>query len=464
MPDASMTLQAHLGMDSAGFESGISQATSFAKGQFAALAGYFASQFTVGAIVNLVKGSLSFAHEMQANAEATGISVEQLQAFNYVALMAGSSQDKIQLAMMRLGNAQGAISNAAEGSGKLSAALGQLGVSFEQSITLDKARILELIGRKLAEGGDAAQLMNAAVIIFGERIGPNFLKMLKDVGAEGLDPLTQRLKASGAIMNAELTRQLNDANKTLEKFGQQKTIAAGKLATIWLNKAEFLGTLWSGGDMEEAYRNATASPEERALENKSDAQLRADAKKSHEAAAADTKAKIDAAAGAQDTKTLEAAGKIGAEADTLRGERLFKELSTLAQIAQVQARLQQIEQQRNNLSGATAADNELILANLGKQEEQLKALLDAAKKKHQQEMSREEDVYLEGAQRIGDLNASAGAPQAADRLAKIGGYVGGQTDPMMRIAERQLKVQEDTNRILRDMDEKLVKLESGVTE
>ncbi len=36
---------------------------------------------------------------------------------------------------------------------------------------------------------------------------------------------------------------------------------------------------------------------------------------------------------------------------------------------------------------------------------------------------------------------TVGAPQAADRFARMGAYVGGQSNPMQGIAERQLEIQ-----------------------
>lgn len=50
---------------------------------------------------------------------------------------------------------------------------------------------------------------------------------------------------------------------------------------------------------------------------------------------------------------------------------------------------------------------------------------------------------------------SVSAPTAADQLAKIGGIVGGQTDPMRGLAERQLKIQEKIEKHMADAQAKI---------
>jgi len=54
---------------------------------------------------------------------------------------------------------------------------------------------------------------------------------------------------------------------------------------------------------------------------------------------------------------------------------------------------------------------------------------------------------------------SVSAPQAADAIAKIGGIVGAQTDPQRAVAERALKIQENIEKQMKTLNDKIAKVE-----
>jgi hypothetical protein len=60
------------------------------------------------------------------------------------------------------------------------------------------------------------------------------------------------------------------------------------------------------------------------------------------------------------------------------------------------------------------------------------------------------------------LGAMKIAPLMTDSLAKMGGYVGGQVNPQMRVAEKQLQVAEKSEVLLREANVKLQKLQDEI--
>jgi hypothetical protein len=504
--NADMSLLVRIGADGSGMEQGFAKAAGFAREQFKALAGFFAAQFTVGNIVGNVTKALDFANTMRDNAEATGVGVEALQALNIAATQAGAGAEKLQRGLFMIQRAQAEISTAAEGSEKIASAFEKLGVSEQQIITSSPDRILELIGKKLAEGGDSAAAFSAAVSIFGERIGPNFLQALRDIGNTGLDPMVARLKESGAIMNDELTKQLDQAKKSLEMFEQKKTIFFGKgfqgmqdFADLVMLKmgikdqkdfendprfsvareearrrrevdaraAELKkkdqelaaqGSITIGGQPLGGFSPVMADSHYQAIAAK---QIAAERKAATEKAAA-TKAADDltAAGAARDAKLRDQAAAIDAQTAGLREQRAFKELSVLGQIAAIHARIAAIEEKRSSTKVQMGADYELMTSQLDLEKTQQEDLLATAENKAKQ-------IRDDAARQIAAAEAGQGirvSPiAAADNLARIGGFVGGQTDPMMRTAERQLAVQEQILEIMRLRREALGG-ESGVEE
>ena len=90
MANNNMDLLVRILGDGSGMETGFAKAASFAKGQFTALAGFFASKFTVESIIGNFEKALNFANTIKDNAEATGVGVESLQALNVAAERAGA--------------------------------------------------------------------------------------------------------------------------------------------------------------------------------------------------------------------------------------------------------------------------------------------------------------------------------------------------------------------------------------
>lgn len=485
MTASEMSLLARLGVDITAFENGLKRASSFAGEQFKAMAGMFAAQFSISNIVGEFQKSLTYANTMRDNAEATGVSVEHLQTLGIAAEQAGSSAEKLQMAMMKIGVAQGAIASSADEGGKLAAAFEKFGISSDQAITMDKARILEAIGAKMAEGKDAQQLFNAASDIFGERIGPNFLQALKDIGAQGLDPLTEKLKQSGAIMNEELAKQLDEAKKSLERFEQMKTVGSGKGLAGMMDLAALVA-LWAAPDsdfsqnyyqqhkndkevrIKRRFNERKQAQAEGGVTNFDDATLMDLAREDIESAERSSKARqaaeakdaaLKSAKQSADKQNGSAAQKIEDEIADKQEKRHFSELSILEKIRDANDKIRKIQELRAMLKPGENSGDKLYDAQLHRQQSDLEGESAAAQRQR-------DKITSDRDREIADAKAGKGISvspiQAADRLARIGGYVGGQTDPMVRSAERAIKIQEKIAEILERVENKLG--EGGVTE
>lgn len=444
-------LKINIVADSAGVGAGIKSATDSIGSSMTSLARNLAGAFTVGAVTNAVAGALQYANAQRDAAQAAGIAVEKYQTLNIAARDAGASQEKVSQALYVLAQSRSALVQGGDAGAKMAESFSKLGISANEVVSLAPDRLLERIGAALADPNAGAEQFAATLDILGARVGPAFIQALRDIGEQGLDNLSAKFKDSGRIMSDELAGQLDSAQKKLEAFQQRLTVGVGTAAGWVMDKvsdvAAFYGALFSGSSTDEAAKIALEMRGEREAE-------RAGGSEGVNAGGGDLAAAVTAEVNARMAAENKLADSRLSKADQLR--KLEEEILEL----------------RTKTSDHDGTDLESLryerqIAEKQLQAEPLRQQIAAEERRAAEAEERQRMARFQRAAQFNNGLESAiagvrpGAISAADSLASIGGFVGGQTDPMVRAADKQLRVQMKIEEYTRENRDLLLRLVTG---
>lgn len=167
------------------------------------VAGALGIAFSVGSVVNFARELGRFSNEMIDLSEQTGIGVEQLQAFRYVAVGAGTTVEKIADAVSQLGN------RLTSGNAGAIGAVERLGLAAHELIRMSPDQAFIEIADAIRQIENPMEQSRAAMELFGKS-GSKLLPLLKsDIAA-----LTDEAKRNGSVISEEMIRkaaELDDA-------------------------------------------------------------------------------------------------------------------------------------------------------------------------------------------------------------------------------------------------------------
>jgi hypothetical protein len=167
-------VKARASMDPSGFQKGIGamdKSVSGFAGRVNGLAGGIQAVFAGiagGMIVRGIKSIIDFGSEMLDTAESIGITVEELQAFEKAARLAGASSDTIKNALNRLADAQGAVINDPECS--VAKSFAKLGITAREVASADLPGLMRRVAEAYSSASDKASAFNAIGDLFGTRV------------------------------------------------------------------------------------------------------------------------------------------------------------------------------------------------------------------------------------------------------------------------------------------------------
>lgn len=194
-----------------------------------AFGGGLAGAGVVAGLVSMTKSAIDAADALDELSTRTGISVEDLSKLQYATTVLGVDQEKLQKGLIRL-NAE----IAAAGSGNQAAAerFKALGVDVRESdgqirgalpVFLDLAEALEA----LPEG---AERTNAAIGIFGEKVGKDMVLALSE-GRAALQGLFDELEKAGGVVSGDFARQAGKFNEQLDRLSGLSSSAGIAIGT-----------------------------------------------------------------------------------------------------------------------------------------------------------------------------------------------------------------------------------------
>lgn len=196
--------------------------------QFAKLAknalGAFAAVFSASAITSAIKNSIALGDELAKAAQKSGIAAEQFSALAHAAKMSDVDVNSLSTAIRKM---QINLSNAGSGAEKPKEALRALGLELSSIRSLSPDKQFELIGEAINRLKDPADKARAATELFG-KAGADLLPLFSE-GAEGLRKAKEEAERLGLVFTEE----------KLKKF-QEADDATKRLAAAWQGLANTL--------------------------------------------------------------------------------------------------------------------------------------------------------------------------------------------------------------------------------
>jgi hypothetical protein len=245
----------------AGIEDRMKKFGSSVAGTMTQIAAGFGIGFGVTQIVSGLKNAVEQIDRLADSASNLGVSTDAFQALQWVATKTGNSFEQVQQVFEKVKIAQSGI-----GDKKIQDALAQLGISAQKFASLKPEDAFAQLGRAITNANDPLQAFKEVTEIFGEKLGPKMLEMLRSVAGDGFGAVIDQAKAAGAVLEEELVQKVSKAADQWDAFKKRMMVAGAevmfdkyeaktwwqKLFPNWAQIWESLGRAAGAGDIERA--------------------------------------------------------------------------------------------------------------------------------------------------------------------------------------------------------------------
>jgi hypothetical protein len=169
---------------------------------------------TVGAA--MVKNQMKVLDALAKTSDALGVQQKQLQALQHVAELTGTGAAQLSVNLERM---QRRIGEVARKGGQAAAALSEIGVSASEMIELPADQQLVRISQAMVGVTNSSIKASIAMDLFG-RDGVRMLKMMEQLGQDGIAPTVAELEALGVSLSRMDTAKVEQANDALFRTKQ----------------------------------------------------------------------------------------------------------------------------------------------------------------------------------------------------------------------------------------------------
>lgn len=198
-------LKAKMSLDSSGVKAGVGGADKAVGGfsnQLAKIGPQLAAAFSVGAIVGFTKKVIEYGSQISDLAYQTGLSTDELQAFQVAVTNAGGSVEQASKGLLGLRDAQLAALN---GEAMYVKAFERLGIKVEDLAGKSMPELLQAVSENYAELQD----FGALVDLFGKRNAGKMEEALISLADNGFGALIEKTKEAGLLLSDEKLFQLD---------------------------------------------------------------------------------------------------------------------------------------------------------------------------------------------------------------------------------------------------------------
>jgi len=398
-------------LKSTGFNRGVDGMTRKMKGfggMMKSVAGGAVAAFSVRAIMRFGNDVIQLGSQLSDLATQTGINVETFQALEYGAIKAGAKVEDVRTVVNKLAVNLGKAKDAQKTYVEL---FERAGIAQEEIAGLGTEEALVRIGHAFNEAETGTAKFGAALELIGTRGGAKLIEVLQSLSKEGIPQFVQAARDAGIIIDEVMIQKLD---KAADKMAIYNRIAKGRFAAFMVEVWEIPSNLGS----------------------------------------------LAAAAAGTRVPTPEQITATKNEMDRRQEERNKKALQHEKQ----REELRRMEEQSKKHAENTRRDAERKRDDQARAERLFQADIDFERQKRDKERDdKKDDIVKQANDRLRDVgeNIAVGALQT-DRLARIGGMIGGQVSPEMRVAERHLIIAQQQKDIQEDMLAALEDLDVGL--
>ena len=330
------TLKITSDMDSGPFNKGVDKMQTRTKRfatQLKGIRNSMAGAFSAAVLIGAAKRAIEFGSTLTDLSKQSGLTTDQFQALEIMAIRAGVPIEKLRAAMLKLNVVMG---QAKAGMKTYVDLFQRAGVTTEELNTLDPAQIFERLAQTAATASAGSSELGAVLELLGTRSAGQLKEVFEELNKKGLEPSIANFKALGKIIDENTLKSLDetaDQIKIVERditgfigkgiAGIKDLAAAAGRATIGFeiestaNRAKGGGLTGKAGLAADVSAAAISVAKE--LDGIQDSQLSAKQKDRDEQSVADDKA-VDAQKTITDLVQQRAKAKVG----KLSSDRLAK--------------------------------------------------------------------------------------------------------------------------------------------
>lgn len=240
-----------LGLDSKGFNQGLSNAQAKAQKFGSSFKSGFIGAIGTAVIARASKQIIDFGASIGDLADRVGVSAEFLQKMQFSAEQNGSSVEQANKAIMRLAKS---IGDAKDGLSTAVRAFDRAGVTFKK--TDGTLKSIEEVAFDLADGMKSMTDDGERVKVAFDLMGRSGLAMTQFMngGSESMKEFGERAERLGFILSNDNVRALQDASGELEKLGRQTKVFGAKiLPPLFEGFKKFVAIVQKGIDVLKPY-------------------------------------------------------------------------------------------------------------------------------------------------------------------------------------------------------------------
>ncbi len=219
----SAEIKARMSLDSSGVKAGVEssgKAVSGLQGQLLKLGPQLAAAFSAGAIASFTKDVIEYGGRLMDLSDQTGLSTDELQAFQAAVMAAGGTVENSATAMMSLRNAQQA---ALSGEDSYIKTFARLNITMDDLAKKTMPQLLEAVAKNYKGILDFGVLVD----LFGKKNAGRLEQALISLADEGFGGLIQQTKEAGLLLSNEEIFKMDAIADRWERWGiRMKVIGA----------------------------------------------------------------------------------------------------------------------------------------------------------------------------------------------------------------------------------------------
>jgi hypothetical protein len=229
---ANFSLLAKLGLDSKGFQKGLTSAKA-GVGKFGKAVLNVSNKLAKMGLASaaagfalLSKNAIALGSQLSDIAANTGFATKEFQVFRGALIDAGGNTTSMEKSIVTM---QKAIVQGSEGLTTYARAFERLGLNIDDIRAMKPEQQFMTIGNAIATATDEQGALTAAIEIFGQRNAGRLIEVFDRLNKDGYGKMAEDIKKSYGIMDAETQKALDRAADTIERFKNKATIFVGEL-------------------------------------------------------------------------------------------------------------------------------------------------------------------------------------------------------------------------------------------
>lgn len=232
---ATSSILAKIGLNSAGFKTGLAQcrmaAGNFKKsvgGMFSGIGSQILGALGVSAgiagISALTQKTIEFGGHVEDMANQLRMGKSEFQSLAYAAKLAGVEESKLVQTLQTLN--QRTI-DACDGNDTYRDALNRLGIDLKNFADKSPEKRFEMLGVAFKNSGESLTALNDISTILGQKTAPQLLEVLDKVATQGMESITQAAIEAGNVMDEETLAALARAGDEIDKWQNRIIVGFG---------------------------------------------------------------------------------------------------------------------------------------------------------------------------------------------------------------------------------------------